>query len=339
MISQKEGLLKMGLGDFYEIQNTARGIIQRLRKSKNIPKGLLMSIYHSDKSLERQNTEIKKNEFFDLNIFKNTLEDLIEYRRDLIKNMSQMDFLSDEQNKLTDINKSVLENMLNNVNVSIQKGQPISKDQIEKLIPKVMGNISDIVLKNYIQNYEFESTDDDAEINADRYSTIYDTLDDDLLDHLIKQGLITPEEKDILRKWREGASNLQQQIVSKSSKNQDKSEEAATLRKYEYDKKGKEMEAKKGQKQPKKSLDDLSSDPKELKTKLEELMSSDDPDFEEIDRISRKLKKLGGLNESSVMGYMTEQINKDRHLNNIGEYKDRGFKKPINHAHWLWLNQ
>jgi hypothetical protein len=279
MMAKKEGLLNMGLADFYEIQNTAKGIIQRLRKSKNLPKGLLLSIYHADRTLERQNTEIKKNEFFDLNIFKNTLEDLIEYRRDLVKNMSRMDFLSDEQNKLTDIDKSVLENMLNNVNVSIQKGQSISKDQIEKLIPKVMGGISDIVLKNYIQNYDFESSDDDAELKADRYQTIYDTLDDDLLDHMVKQGILSTDEKDVLQKWREASSNLQQQIVSKTSKDRNKAEEAqyrqdaATLRKYEYDKKGKEWEAEKGQKQPKKSLDDLSSDPEELKTKLEEFAS------------------------------------------------------------------
>jgi hypothetical protein len=345
MRNKKEESLGMELGDFYEIQNKAKGIIQRLRKSKNIPKGLLMSIYHSQRSLENKDPQLKKDALFDLKVFKNTIEDLMEYRRDLIKNMSQMDFLSDEQSKLTDINKSVFESMLNNINISIKKEQPISKEQIEKFVPKTMGQISDVVLKNYNQNYEFESTDDDAEIKADRYSTIYDTLDDDLLDYMIKQGLITPEEKDILRKWREGASNLQQQIVSKSSKDQDKSEEAlykqdaATLRKYEYDKKGKEMEASKGQKQPKKSLDDLSSDPEELKTKLEELMSSDDPDFEEIDRISRKLKKLGNLNESSVMNYMTEQVHRDGFSDSRGKFVDRGFKKPKNYAHWLWLNQ
>jgi hypothetical protein len=346
MMAKKEGLLNMGLADFYEIQNTAKGIIQRLRKSKNLPKGLLLSIYHTDRTLERQNTEIKKNEFFDLNIFKNTLEDLIEYRRDLVKNMSRMDFLSDEQNKLTDIDKSVLENMLNNVNVSIQKGDSISKDQIEKLIiPKFMGGISDIVLKNYIQNYDFESSDDEAELKADRYQTIYDTLDDDLLDHMVKQGILSTDEKDVLQKWREASSNLQQQIVSKTTKDRNKAEEAqyrqdaATLRKYEYDKKGKEWEAEKGQKQPKKSLDDLSSDPEELKTKLEELMSSDDPDFEEIDRIGKKLKKLGGLNESSVTNYMTEQVHRDGFSDNRGKFVDRGFKKPKNYAHWLWLNE
>ena len=39
-----------------------------------------------------------------------------------------------------------------------------------------------IVLKNYIQNYDFESSDDEAELKADRYQTVYDTLDDDLLE-------------------------------------------------------------------------------------------------------------------------------------------------------------
>lgn len=343
-VNRKEELLGMDLENFYEIQNKAKGIIQRLRKSKNIPKGLLMSIYHSERSLEKQDTQLKKDDLFDLKVFKTTIEDLMEYRRDLVKNMSQMDFLSDEQNRLTDVDKSVFESMLNSINISIQKGQPIPKEQIEKIVPRVMGKVSDVVLKNYNQNYEFESTDDDAELKADRYQTIYDSLDDDLLNHMIKQGNITPEEKEILKAWRNGASNLQQTIVSKNSRDTDKAEEAqykkdaATLRKYNYEKKGKEMEAKKGQKQPKKTLDDLSSNPAELKAKLEELMASDDPDFEEIDRIGKKLKKLGGLNESSVMSYMTEQVNKDGFSDNRGKFVDRGFKKPKNYAHWLWLN-
>jgi hypothetical protein len=345
MINRKEELLGMDLGNFYEIQNAAKGIIRRLRKNKNIPKGLLMSIYHSQRSLEKKNPQLKKDVLFDLKVFKNTIEDLIEYRKDLIKNMSQMDFLSDEQNRLTDVDKSVFESMLNSINISIQKGQPISKEQIEIFVPKAMGKISDVVLKNYDQNYEFESTDDDAEIKADRYSTIYDTLDDDLLDHMLKQGLITPEEKDVLKKWRNGASSLQQTIVSKNSRDANKTEEAqykqdaAALRKYDYEKKGKEMEAKKGQKQPKKSLDDLSSNPKELKMKIEELMASDDPDFEEIDRLGKKLKKIGGLNENYVMDYMTEQVHKDGFSDNRGKFVDRGFKKPKNYAHWLWLNE
>jgi len=355
MINRKEELLGMDLGNFYEIQNKAKGIIQRLRKSKNIPKGLLMSIYHSERSLERQDTQLKKDDLFDLKIFKNTIEDLVEYRRDLVKNMSRMDFLSDEQNRLTDVDKSVFESMLNSINISIQNGQPIPKEQIEKIVPRVMGKVSDIVLKNYNQNYEFESTDDDAGLKADRYQTIYDSLDDDLLNHMIEQGNITPEEKEILKAWRNGASNLQQTIVSKSSRDAEKADQAQSrediknIRQGEYEKQAKKWEAEKklkekGVKKPKINIENevagLSAP--EVEEKLREMMDVDDPDYEKINAVSKYLKKLKKNNpedEENVMSYMTEQVYKDGFSDNTGKFVDRGFKKPKNYAHWLWLNE
>lgn len=42
--------------------------------------------------------------------------------------------------------------------------------------------------------------------------------------------------------------------------------------------------------------------------------------------------------ESYVMGYMTEQVSRDR-FKPKGEFKDRGFKKPINYAHWMDINK
>lgn len=355
MINRKEELLGMDLGNFYEIQNKAKGIIQRLRKSKNIPKGLLMSIYHSERSLDRQDTQLKKDDLFDLKIFKNTIEDLMEYRRDLVKNMSRMDFLSDEQNRLTDVDKSVFESMLNSTNISIQNGRPIPKEQIEKIVPRVMGKVSDIVLKNYNQNYEFESTDDDAGLKADRYQTIYDSLDDDLLNHMIEQGNITPEEKEILKAWRNGASNLQQTIVSKSSRDAEKADQAQSrediknIRQGEYEKQAKKWEAEKklkekGVKKPKINIENevagLSAP--EVEEKLREMMDVDDPDYEKINAVSKYLKKLKKNNpedEENVMSYMTEQVYKDGFSDNTGKFVDRGFKKPKNYAHWLWLNE
>ncbi len=43
--------------------------------------------------------------------------------------------------------------------------------------------------------------------------------------------------------------------------------------------------------------------------------------------------------ESGVMGYMTEQVSKDRHLGKpTGKFVDRGFKKFVNYNHWLEVN-
>ena len=43
--------------------------------------------------------------------------------------------------------------------------------------------------------------------------------------------------------------------------------------------------------------------------------------------------------ESNVMGYMTEQVFKDSFKSEHGTFKDRGFKKPVNYAHWLAINE
>jgi hypothetical protein len=54
-------------------------------------------------------------------------------------------------------------------------------------------------------------------------------------------------------------------------------------------------------------------------------------------RKTRQNKKIS-VYENCVMDYFTEQVQKDNLLNQKGEYKERGFKKPKNYAHWLWLN-
>jgi hypothetical protein len=43
--------------------------------------------------------------------------------------------------------------------------------------------------------------------------------------------------------------------------------------------------------------------------------------------------------EGGVMDYMTEQVFKDSFTGQHGEFKDRGFKKPVNYAHWLAINE
>lgn len=69
-----------------------------------------------------------------------------------------------------------------------------------------------------------------------------------------------------------------------------------------------------------------------------------------LDTITKEIKfKRGEGNtpapeeqeESGVMEYMTEQVSKDNHnvKKEKGKFVDRGFRKPINYAHWLHINQ
>jgi len=50
------------------------------------------------------------------------------------------------------------------------------------------------------------------------------------------------------------------------------------------------------------------------------------------------IKKKSEEEEGSVMGYMTEQVHKDSFVDKQ-VFKDRGFKKPVNYAHWLAINE
>lgn len=64
----------------------------------------------------------------------------------------------------------------------------------------------------------------------------------------------------------------------------------------------------------------------------------DEDDDDDEDEEKEKKKKKKKLKESYVMGYMTEQVQKDNLNNPKGEFKDRGFKKPTNYAQWM-MNQ
>jgi hypothetical protein len=50
-------------------------------------------------------------------------------------------------------------------------------------------------------------------------------------------------------------------------------------------------------------------------------------------------KKKPEEEEDSTMGYMNEQVFKDSFGGQKGEFRDRGFKKPVNYAHWLAINE
>lgn len=136
----------------------------------------------------------------------------------------------------------------------------------------------------------------------------------------LAQVLDTPEKEDIFRSHYE----LKQAEADRQSEIEEK-RFTAGLKKYE-------------RYQQSASGSGIEAQIEKLMLKAEE---SDNPS--EIKQIKRKIEALlkkrdEPKDEEGVMGYMTEQVNKDKHLNNIGEYKDRGFKKPVNYNHWMMLN-
>lgn len=366
MTAKKEKMFDMSMGEAYIIQNKARSIIQKLKKSKKLPKGITSSIYHADTNFVQPEPDVDNNT--PLTIFRNTLKQLISYKQQITNlnkdndeemrgvGLDTQENIEYERDLLKNTPQATFNEVLRNIEARIESNQDITDEKIQKFIINVMGNAGGVVLKYYKRNLKTSSYQNEAEmlLKKDRYQSVYDTLDDGLLDDLVNEGIITDEESEILSSWRNILSKLKLSIVSRSSKDDEKADVAQSredrkmIRQGEYEKQNKKREDKKlkekGKKTPKidisSEVSGLSVD--ELIDKIREMYDSDDTDFEKIDAMEKYLKKLKKDNpedEEGVMGYMTEQVNKDRHLNNIGEYKDRGFKKPINHAHWLWLNE
>jgi hypothetical protein len=89
----------------------------------------------------------------------------------------------------------------------------------------------------------------------------------------------------------------------------------------------------------------LQRDIDKLELKLDTVTDDDERERieSEIEKLEAKIDELSKMkfsdeeeSEESVMGYMTEQVRKDSHLHIHGEYKDRGFKKIKNYAHWTF---
>lgn len=374
-INKKEKMFGMSMEEAYIIQNKAKSIIQKLKGNKRLPKGISLSIYHADKNFEQQPE--KENTNSPIVIFKNTLEELMEYRNRVVQyvdkgikdgvlrgeekgvELDTLEKIKYERNLLLKTHESIFTKVLEAINNKINANQDMESDKIGAFILKVMGNAGGLILNRYKRNFKlasigdefFQDEDTDATnpFKQDKYGSVYDTLNDDVLDELEEENIITSEENQLLGKWRKILSSLKQSIVSKSSRDEgnvakaQNREDLAVLKDYEKQKADKEPKTKVG-KNPKIDISSevagLSVD--ELIDKIREMYDNDDTDFEKVDAMEKYLKKLKKDNpedEEGVMGYMTEQVNKDRHLNNVGEYKDRGFKKPINHAHWLWLNE
>lgn len=373
-IAKKEKMFGMDMEEAYIIQNKARSIIQKLRKSKKLPKGLVTSIYYANtENIGERGKALKQDDTAPLQAFIDSLEGVVSWKNDVRKIINTITLKTRKKQPITDDEEEAYENLtpfeknvLADYNVNeiiklmqlftqrLENKQPVKNEKIYNIIDQLGHEKISEFVKNEFDNLLTDYGEIIFSADEDRYATIYDALDDVLLNGLIDEGIITDEEKQLLAKWRKISSSLQQSIVSKSSRDEEKvakaqsREDVRMIRQGEYEKQGKKWEADKelkerGEKKPKIGIENEVSglSASEIEEKLRVMMDDDDPDYEKIDAMSKylnKLKKDSPEDEERVMGYMTEQVNKDRHLNNIGEYKDRGFKKPINYAHWLWMN-
>jgi hypothetical protein len=232
-----------------------------------------------------------------------------------------------------------------------ENGVEVPKEEIEARIEQALDesdpDLSLEVFEEFDYYYEIGTSESEIEDAMD-YKIFKSSLEfytDEFLDMLISKNIINDKEKAIVNKWRDLIVNdtIDDQPLSSGLSKKDELGMLKTLRDREYKQKGDEMKLKKVKKTASKELDkeyeNKSVD--ELNEMLNDLLSTDDPDFEKINALADLIAKMekGTLKESSIMSYMTEQIEKDRLTNKVGEYKDRGFKKPKNYHHWMMINE
>jgi hypothetical protein len=362
MAEKKFELTKMSPKELNDLNSKVIPLIKKLRKSKKVPKGLFTS-FHLAPSMNNSNLTSKRDEtvnetMIPLLSLQLTLEILLDEKKEIARliKYKEWDEVDEEQEKLYEFDTTVIQTALNTVNKRIEEQKPTSLDTLKAKIFPLFSDIKKTFMEEFNIAYMQLSENSLAgnvmsTIRKQEYSNIFDTLDDDLLDSLEKEGIINSEDRETLKKWANVSGTLKQNIKTKGEKIVLRNIEKGT-KQDEYDKKKKEFEDSKTRKKAQKE---------EYKDKLEELKdmkiqeiedtiydayNEENPDFNLIEYMEKYLERRKGrqnkkisMYENHVMDYFTEQIQKDELLNQRGECKERGFKKPKNYAHWLWLNE
>ncbi len=347
---RKEALTGMGQDDLRDLQSKGNLLLRKLRKSKKIPMGLRTSIHHIDNDSIKEKSMNFDKELYPVVVMVNTLEQFLDYKQQIKQDLQNGEDITPQEEALNKFNTTSLIQLLDTFQKRLDEKKPVALEKIQGVISKMVG-ISDQVQAEYDGLYEdLQSSGTDA--LQGRYESIYDMLDDELLGSLVAGGELSPEEAETLKKWSGMMAKLHQNVRTKGERILTKAQEAQMKAKRVEDAKKKYEETGKkwaAQKEAKKKgikiaspvddeLEGLSVD--EVEDKLRELMDTDDPDFDKIKAVTKYLKTLkqSNVQENHIMGYFTEQVEKDRLTHKHGEFKDRGFKKPVNYAHWLWIN-
>ena len=371
MRNKKEELLNRGKGEkdkkidleeVNEIKNKAKELIKKIRKSKKIPKGLYTSIYNApdmkDAPLTSERDENVNETMIPLLALQLTLEILLDEKKEIARliKYKEWDEVDAEQEKLDEFDTTVIQTTLNTVSKRIDDQKPTSLDTLKTKIFPLFSDIKKTFMEEFDIAYNQLSKNSlmvpmANTVRRQEYTNIFDMLDDNLLDSLEKEGIINSEDRETLKKWANISGTLKQNIRSKGEKIVLRNIEKGT-KQDEYDKKKKEFDEKNARKKAQKEeykdkLEELKDmNIQEIEDTIYDAYNEENPDFDLIEYMEKYLgkRKKGqdnkiSMNENHVMDYFTEQIQKDNLLNQRGECKERGFKKPKNYAHWLWLNE
>lgn len=299
----------MSADDFAKMKGEVWPIIVKInRKSRQfLPQGMLAQLRNKEAIISDSKSSSLSEEMVPLDVFIETLNSVINDAA--ITNEYNLDVAS-----LSEIVK-ILE-------ARLAENKPVSKEKLyEKFINKFPRNFQEYFANEFEADIEAYSGKNFSETMIDdQRKAIEDVLDiytPDFLKMVQNKGVINEDDIEKILKWKElikSSENIEQREVSAARKSagltgdsgddgMDDGSVLKALRKYE-----KEKSLNKKQK------------PKKAGSENEDDFSNDENE------------------ENGVMGYFSEQVEKDKRLNTVGEFKERGFKKPKNYHHWLMIN-
>jgi len=227
--------------------------------------------------------------------------------------------LRDDQELVEDYNVNVkeLSKIIKTLEDRLSNNKPISKEKLYDAVIKTFpSEMSEYIADEYetdLKSYEKKGVSE--EMIDDKRKAVEDILDiytPNFLNSVASKGIITEPEIEIVLKWKQlikQSDALEKQEVSAGRK-------AAGFSSAEID------------------TSDNFSDVRKNSDKAFYAREKESP----TQKPKKPRKQKNEEEETGVMGYFSEQVEKDSHLNNIGEFKERGFKKPVNYHHWLSLN-
>jgi hypothetical protein len=299
----------MSANDFATMKGEVWPIITKLnRRSKTLlPLGTIQSLRNKERIVLDTANKTTSEDLKPLEVFIETLiglrddGDLVEYYNVDIKGLSAI--------------IQTLEDRLSN-------NKPVSKEKLyDAFINKFPPKIKEYVADEYETDLEAFSTKGfSEELIDDKRKAVEDILDiytPDFLKSVAAKGIITEPEIEMVLKWKElikTSNSLEKQEISAGRK-------AAGFSSDEID-----------------TSDDLSDVGKAADKRFYEKEKESPTQKPKKPRKRKDDEEEEEEEDEGVMGYMTEQIKSDRLSNTIGEFKDRGFKKPVNYNHWLQIN-
>ena len=293
----------MSANDFATMKGEVWPIITKInRRSKTLlPPGTLQTLRNKERIVIDTDNKATSEDLKPLDAF---IETLIGLRDD----QELVEYYNVDVKGLSGIIKTLEDRLSNN--------KPVSKEKLyDAFINKFPKEISEYVADEYERDLESRKTKGvSEEMIDDKRKAVEDILDiytPDFLKSVATKGIITEPEIEMVLKWKE---------LIKSSDAMEKQEVSAGRKAAGF-----------------------SSEEIDTSDNLSDVGKAADKRFYAKEKESptqkpKKPRKQKQEDEEGVMGYFSEQVRKDNLLNNIGEFKDRGFKKPVNYHHWLSLN-